>query len=72
MMEFWTLILYQFISGGRKLLPPTVPPMRHAGPQAGLERTAPGHSTVCKGGGAEDTTACGGGGGDAGEFRAGL
>ena len=37
-------------SGGRKLPPPTVRPMRHAGPQADPERTAPGHGTVCKGG----------------------
>ena len=56
--------------GGRKLLPPTVRPMRHSGPQAVPERTAPGHGTVCKGGGAEETTACGGG--DEGEFGAGL
>ena len=36
-------------SGGSKLPPPTVRPMRHAGPQAGPERTAPRHGTVCKG-----------------------
>ena len=57
-------------SEGRKLSPPTVRPMQHAGPQAGTERTAPGHGPVCKGGGAEETTACGGV--DEGEFRAGL
>ena len=57
-------------SGGRKLPPPTVHPMRHADPQAGPERTAPGHGTVCKGGRAEETTACRGG--DEGEFGAGL
>ena len=57
-------------SGGRKLTPLMVRPMRHAGPPAGLERAAPGHSKVLKGGGAEEATA--GGGGDAGEFGAGL
>ena len=41
----------------RKLPPPTVRPMRHAGPQASLERTATGHGTVCKGGGAEEMKA---------------
>ena len=57
-------------SGGRKLPPPTVHLMRHAGSQEGLERTAPGHSTLCMGFGAEETTACRGGGEV--EFRAGL
>ena len=33
-------------SVGRKPPPPTVRPMRHAGPPEVLERTAPGHSTV--------------------------
>ena len=37
--------------GGSKLPPPTVRPMQHAGPQMGLECTAPGHGTMCKGGG---------------------
>ena len=53
-----------------KLPPPTVRPMQHAGPQAGLERMAPGHGTVCTRGRAEEMTACGGE--DAGEFGAGL
>ena len=50
--------------------PPTVRLMRHAGTQAGPEREAPGHGTVCKGGGAEEMTDCGGG--DEGEFGAGF
>ena len=33
-------------SVGRKLPPPTVCPMQHAGPQAGLERTATGHGLM--------------------------
>ena len=57
-------------SGGRKLPPPTVRSMLHDGPPAGLEQAEPGHSTVYKGGVAEETTS--GGGGDAGEFGAGL
>ena len=57
-------------SGGKKLPPPTARPMKHAVPQAGLERTTTGHGILCKGGVDEDTTACGGG--DAGEFGAGL
>ena len=32
-------------AGGRKLPPPTVLLMRHAGTPEGLERAAPGHST---------------------------
>ena len=56
--------------GRRKLPPPTVCPMRHAGPPAGLERTAPGHGTVCNEGGAEEMMT--GGGGDAEEYGAGL
>ena len=57
-------------SGRRKNPPPTVRPMRHAGPQAGPEQAATGHGTVCKGGGAEETMACRDG--DEGEFGAGL
>ena len=38
-----------------------VRPMRHAGPQVGPERTAPGHDTVCTGGGEKEITARGGG-----------
>ena len=56
--------------GGGKLPPPMVRPMRHAGPQAVPERTAPGHGTVYNGRGEEETTARGGG--DEGEFGAGL
>ena len=33
-------------SGGRKIHPPTVPLMRHAGTPEGLEQASPGHSTV--------------------------
>ena len=57
-------------SGGRKLSPLTVRPILHAGPQAGPERSTPGHGTVCKGGGAEETTACEGR--DEEEFGAGI
>ena len=35
-------------SGGGKSPPPTVRPMKHADTQAGPERTAPDHGTVCK------------------------
>ena len=56
--------------GGRRPPPPTVRPMKHAGPPEGLEQAAPGHSKILKGGGVEETTA--GGGGDAGEFGAGV
>ena len=47
-------------SVGGKLPPPVVRPMRHAVPPEGPERQAPGHVTLCQGGGAEETTACGG------------
>ena len=57
-------------SGGGKLPPPTVRPMRYAGPQAVPERMAPNHGIVFKGGGAEETTDHRGG--DKGEFGAGL
>ena len=33
-------------SGGRKILPPMVHPMRHTGPPAGLKQAAPGYNTV--------------------------
>ena len=55
---------------GKKLPPPTVRPVRHASPPAGVERTAPEHSAVQKGDRMEETTA--GGGGYAGEYGAGL
>ena len=51
-------------SGGRKLPPPTVLPVQHTSPPAGVERAAPGHRAVQKGGGTKETTT--GGGGDAG------
>ena len=57
-------------SGGRKLPPPTVTPVRHAGPLEGAEWAAPGYSTVHQWGGMEETAA--GRGGDAGEFGAGV
>ena len=57
-------------SVGRKLPPPTVRPVQHASPPAGVERVAPGHSAVQKGGGAEEMMT--GGGGDAEEYGAGL
>ena len=57
-------------SGGRKLPPPTVRPVRHASPLVGVERAAPGHSAVQKGGGMEETTA--GGGRDTVDYGAGL
>ena len=59
-------------SGGGKLPPPTVRPMRHASPLTGPERQAPSHGTVCQGGRAEETTARGGRGRDEGEFGAVL
>ena len=57
-------------SGERKLPPPMVRLMQHAGPPVGPERQAHGHDTVCQGGEAEEATACKGG--DEGEFGAGL
>ena len=57
-------------SVGRKLPPPTVRPVRHAGLPEGAERAAPGYRTVPQGSGTEETAA--GGGGDVGEFRAGV
>ena len=48
-------------SGGGKPPPPTVHPMRHAGPPAGTERQAPCHSAVRQGSGAEEAAARGGG-----------
>ena len=57
-------------SGGSKLSPPTVLPVRHASPLADVERAALRHSVVKKGGGTEETTA--GGDGDAGEYGASL
>ena len=57
-------------SGGRKLPPPTVRQMRHAGTPEGAEQAAPGYRTVPQGDRTEETEA--GGGGDAGEFGAGV
>ena len=57
-------------SGGRKIPPPTVRPVRHASPPEGVERAGPGYSAVQQGGGMEVMTA--GGGGDAVEYGAGL
>ena len=41
--------------------PPMVPPMRHAGTLACVERKEPRHCTVRQGGGAEDKAVSGGG-----------
>ena len=57
-------------SGRGKPTPPTVSPILHAGPPAGLERQAPDHVLVCQGAGAEEVTIHGGG--DEGDIRAGL
>ena len=57
---------------GRKLPPPTVRPVLHAGPPEGVEQVAPGYRTVPQGGGTEETASGGGGGGNAGEFGAGV
>ena len=46
-------------SGGGKPPPPTVHPMRHAGPPAGAERQATCHSSVRQGSGAEEAAARG-------------
>ena len=50
--------------------PPTVPPMRCAGPLACIERKAPCQCTVCQGGGVEEKAFRGGG--ILGELREGL
>ena len=57
-------------AGGRKLPPPTVRPVRHAGLPVGAERAAPGDHPVPQGSGKEDTTA--GRDGDEGELGAGV
>ena len=57
-------------SGGRKIPSPTVRPVQHASPPAGVEQAAPGHSAVQEGGGTEEMTA--GRGRDAGEYGAVL
>ena len=44
---------------GWKPPPPTVPPMRHAGPLVYAERKVPCHRTVCQGGGAEEKAVSG-------------
>ena len=56
--------------GGKKTPPTTMRLMRHAGTPAGPEQQAPGHGSVCQGGGAEEATACGGGA--EGDLGAGL
>ena len=57
-------------TGGRKVSPPTVRPVRHAVPPEGAERAAPGDHPVPQGSGKEDTTA--GIDGDEGELGAGV
>ena len=57
-------------SVGRKLPPPTVRPVRHAGLPEGAEQTAPRYRTVPQGGGTEEMAA--GRGRDAGEFVADI
>ena len=47
--------------GGGKHLPPTVPPMRHAGPLAYTERKANCHRTVIQGSGAREAAVIRGG-----------
>ena len=47
--------------GGGKPPPPTVPPMRHAGPLAYTERKAPCHRTVRQGSRAKEAAVSGGG-----------
>ena len=44
-------------SGGRKLPPPTVPQVRHAGPPSGAEWESPGDRAVCKRSEEEETAA---------------
>ena len=55
---------------GRKIPPPTVRPVRHAGPPEGAERAAPGDRTVPQGSGKKETVAFRDG--DEGELRAGV
>ena len=57
-------------TGGRKLLPPMVRPVRHSGTPEGAERAAPGDRTVPKWSGKEEMTA--GRDGDKGELGAGV
>ena len=57
-------------SGGKNPPPPTVRPLRHAGPPESAEQAAPRNCTVPQGSGTKDTAA--GGGGDAGELGAGV
>ena len=57
-------------AGGRKLPPPTVRPVQHAGPLEGAERAAPEDRTVPQGRGKEETAADRDG--DEGELRAGV
>ena len=59
--------------GGGKPSPPTVPPMRYAGPLEYVEQEALCHCTVRQGGVAEDKAVRGGGiGGEPGEGLSGL
>ena len=44
-------------AGGRKLLPPTVPRVLHAGPPEGAELAPPGDRAVCERGGEKETAA---------------
>ena len=44
-------------SGGRKLPPPTVRQVRHAGPPEGAEWAPPGDRAVCERGGEKETAA---------------
>ena len=55
---------------GSKLPPPTVRPVRHAGPPEGAERAAPGDCTVPQESGKEEMTAVRDG--DEGELGAGV
>ena len=48
-------------SGGGKPTPPTVNPMRHAGPPSGTEWQAPCHRSVRQGSGEKEAEARGGG-----------
>ena len=57
-------------SGGGKLTPPTVRPMRHAALLEGPKRQAPCHGPVCQGSGVEEAATHGGR--DEGELGAGL
>ena len=57
-------------AGGRKLPPPTVRPVQHAGPQEGAKRAAPGDCAVPQGSRKEEMAA--GRDRDEGELGAGV